>query len=51
MQNIAYTQKVLRRNAKQGWLAYDFDSKNEIQVGLTKFCTVLLPIILTTGFS
>jgi hypothetical protein len=21
---------------KQGWLAYDFDSKNEIQVGLTQ---------------
>jgi hypothetical protein len=36
---------------KQGWLAYDFDSKNEIQVGLTKSLLVLLPTILTTGFS
>jgi hypothetical protein len=35
---------------KQGWLAYDFDSKNEIQVGLTQVPLVLLPT-LTTGFS
>jgi hypothetical protein len=35
---------------KQGWLAYDFDSKNEIQVGLTQVPLVLLPTILTTGF-
>jgi hypothetical protein len=25
-----FTQKVLRRNAKQGWLAYDFDSKTKL---------------------
>jgi hypothetical protein len=50
MQNIAYTQKVLRRNAKQGWLAYDFDSKNEIQVGLTQVCRYYY-LQFSTGFS
>jgi hypothetical protein len=50
MQNIAYTQKGFGGGMLKQGLAYDFDSKNEIQVGLTQVPLVLLPTILTTGF-
>jgi hypothetical protein len=31
MQNIAYTQKGFGGMLKQGWLAYDFDSKTKFK--------------------